>query len=43
MNHEANRDAQSLERRQSPSPFAVTVVKGSTFVGPGPLNVHPSG
>ena len=43
MNHEANRDAQSREPRQSRSPIAITVVKGSTFVGPGPLNAYPSG
>ena len=43
MNHVANRDAQSREPRQSPSPIAATAVKGSTFVGPGPLNAYPSG
>jgi hypothetical protein len=43
MNHEASREAQSREPRQSPSPIAATAVKSSTFVGPGPLNAHPSG
>jgi hypothetical protein len=43
MNHEASREAQSGEPRQSPSPIAFTAVKASTFVGPGPLNAHPSG
>jgi|GEM_PF-5748264 hypothetical protein len=43
MNHEASRDAQSRQPRRSPSPIAVTAVRASTFVGPGPLNAHPSG
>ena len=43
MNHEASREAQSREPRPSPSPIAVTDVKASTFVGPGPLDAHPSG
>jgi hypothetical protein len=42
MNHEASREAQSRQPRQSPSPIAVTAVE-ATFIGPGPLNAHPSG
>lgn len=43
MKRGTSREAQSREPRQSPSPIAFTAVKSSTFVGPGPLNAHPSG
>ena len=43
MKPRASKEALRGELRQSPSPIAVTAVKASTFVGPGPLNAHPSG
>lgn len=43
MKRGTSKEALRGELRQSPSPIAVSAVKATTFVGPGPLDAHPSG